>query len=232
MDKYEVPFIHFQKFVQETGYVTTAEKLKKSYSFVLRRHLPLSWENPWPKEKKIPIDPWAPVNHIGYQDALAYAKWAGATLPTEAQWERAAKGDGYRKYPWGQEKPLLEGVARANFGPDPLDKDGFYYLAPIGSYEAGASPYGVMDMAGNVYEWCLDGWEEKAYLLFAQKTKKNSIIRNPITSPRNKKRFVLRGGSWISSSKNLRCTFRSSAPIYQTADNMGFRLVVNGVSKD
>jgi formylglycine-generating enzyme required for sulfatase activity len=115
-----------------------------------------------------------PINCITWSQAEAYCKWAGKRLPTEAEWERAARGTDGRKFPWGDEHPL--GVKLANVADESARKhfpewtstrgydDGFVGTAPVGSFPAGATPVGAFDMIGNVWEWTADGKDAGRYV--------------------------------------------------------------------
>ena len=149
-----------------------------------------------------------PMVYVSWRDAAEYAKWAAGSLPTEAQWEKAARGTDGRKYPWGS---TWDKNKCAN------PELGLTSPAPVGSYPAGASPYGCMDMAGNVFEWCGDWYGEDYY--------KTSPSRNP-KGPSSGENRVLHGGTWGGcDAAGCRCAFRHYDDPYYTVDNYGFRLV-------
>jgi formylglycine-generating enzyme required for sulfatase activity len=158
MDKYELTTARYAKFLQETGRAT-----------------PGKWN-----EASLVSDGDRPVIGVTWHDADAYCRQYGKRLPTEQEWEKAARGTDGRKYPWGNEEPTsryakydLDGKASWN---------GYATLATVESYESGRSPYGMYHMAGNVWEWTSSDYDSS-----------------------NK---VLRGGSWFNYAFNLRSTVR------------------------
>ena len=153
-----------------------------------------------------------PVVNVNWEDAAAYAKWAQAKLPTEAQWEKAARGTDGRRHPWGKDW---------NPGKLQCSKKGWEdakSTASVGSFGAGASSYGCLDMAGNVWEWCSD-WFDGNYM-------KNAPTANP-TGPATGSSRVLRGGSWVPFIDiYFRCGFRYDYNPDNRYDSHGFRCAV------
>ena len=184
MDKLEVTNQEFERFVQETGYVTDAEKAGDT-----------SWRY-YAKDKA-----QHPVVKVSWNDANAYCGWAGKRLPTEAEWEKAARGTDARRYPWGNQWD----AARAN-----AKEAGNRGITAVGSFPAGASPYGVLDMAGNVAEWTTDWF--KAY--------PGGDFYSPYYGEKYR---VIRGGGWFSDQNLVRTTERSASAVELANDDVGFR---------
>ena len=183
MDMYEVTVGQFKKFVQESKY---------SY-------------NQWNDVAIFSPTNDPPMSYVNWYDATAYAKWVDKRLPTEAEWEYAARG-GLRgkRYPWGNDITHED----ANYA-DIDGKDEWQYCAPVGSFDPNG--YGLHDMAGNVMEWCADWYEEVYYI--------NSPLKDP-PGPSAGRMRVLRGGAWYYTADVLRVTYRIGR--YPTVVNFGY----------
>jgi formylglycine-generating enzyme required for sulfatase activity len=193
IDKYEMTVGRFSKFLQAAG-----------------ADVPEYWN-----VANLDTDAEYPVVGVDWDQAQAYCKWAGKRLPTEAEWEKAARGGDGRRYPWGNEGPTPQ---YANFG-----KGGtFGYsksLAKVGSFESGKSPYGVYDMIGNVWEWVAD-WYDKGYYQSAPE-------KNP-RGPEKGEFKVIRGGSWAKVPLVVRAAGRNRAAPSSQTTSIGFRCAKDG----
>jgi formylglycine-generating enzyme required for sulfatase activity len=216
MDRFEVTNAQFQKFVETTGYVTDGEKQTDTSD--LR-----TWHHPDGIDSTIEDKPNYPVVCISWNDANAYALWAGKRLPTEAEWEKAARGTDGRAFPWGNKSPAASNLNAADksasfkWSSSSLD-DKYKGVAPVGSFPSGKSVYGIEDMSGNVWEWCWDWWNPGYY--------KVSSANNPVGPAAGEYR-VIRGGSWYYHLDGARTTQRMYFRPGGFSAAIGFRCVAD-----
>jgi len=198
IDRYPVTNHEYERFVQITGYKTEGD-WRKYYSPLTRYH---------------------PVINVSWNDANEYAKWLGKRLPTQAEWEKASRGTDFRNYPWGNDwdknKCNSKRMEREDLVRQILNIENGRGTIPVNSIPEGASPYGVMDMAGNVWEWCSEWYYKPEGLLF-----------NP-QGPYDGKFKVLCGGAWnLQDMYCFWCAIRTKERPEQFSNDTGFRCVKN-----
>ena len=259
MDEHEVTNAEFRRFVQATNYVTTAERpldpadfpgvpiaqlVTGSAVFKAPDH-PVSLENPLAWWQYIGGANWRhptgsgssvvghdadPVVHVSHEDALAYAQWAGKRLPTEAEWEYAARGGNEsRPYYWGNDlKPAGRWVANIYQGDFPSNntgEDGYAGAAPVRSFPANA--YGLYDMEGNVWEWCQDLYRPDYYARLVGNNPSGPADSYDPDEPGAVK-YVQRGGSFLCSDQycnRYKAGSRGKGEQSSGSSNLGFRCV-------
>lgn len=244
IDKQAVTNRQFARFVKSTGYTTEAERF--GWSFVFFQFLPpetvhrttqvvpeapwwisvegASWKAPEGPQSSIRDRMDHPVIHVSWNDAQAYANWAGKRLPTEAEWEYAARGGlEQKKFPWGDEL-TPDGEHRCNiwqgsFPDHNTAEDGYVGTAPVGSFQP--NEYELYDVSGNVWEWCAD-WFSPDYHIDGPR-------ENP-AGPSQGQARVMRGGSYLchkSYCNRYRVAARTANTPDSSTGNIGFRCVMD-----
>ena len=264
MDETEVSNEQFERFVKATGYITVAERTPTKEEFPTapsenlvagstvftptpgpvplndyyqwwRYEKGASWRHRFGPGSDLQEKGKYPVVHVAFQDAVAYAKWSGKRLPTEAEWEFAARGGAAGMlYTWGNELnpggKWMANIYQGHFPMEDTGKDGFAGIAPVARFPANA--YGLYDMAGNVWEWVSD-WYRPDY--YSQLAEEGGVARNPQgpsssfdpAEPTEKKR-VHRGGSFLCTDQY--CTrymvgTRGKGEVTTGSNHLGFRCV-------
>lgn len=223
IDQTEVTNAMFSLFVAQTGYVTGAERTGAAEVNGNPNPVPgADWRHPQGTGSSISGNDNHPVVQMNWYSASAYCKWAGGSLPTEAQWEKAARdGDG-RLFPWGNDLPKgnLLNAADSSLPVSWAQKDqndGYRYTAPVGSFPDGNSPYGVEDMAGNVWEWTRSIYKDYPY--------DPGDGREIQTTPGPGDKVTMRGGGFYDDYGSVRSTLRYAGIPDLSHDATGFRCV-------
>ena len=237
----------FAAFVEATGHVTEAERFGWSYvfaAFLPDDHPPTaavveapwwrkvegaSWRRPEGHRSDIARRLDHPVVHVSWNDALAYARWAGGRLPSEAEWEHAASGGAEpRRFPWGEAEPGDEGpfpcnIWQGQFPARNTAADGFAGTAPVDAFEP--NPAGLFNMAGNVWEWCADSFRIRSLSRIARASDDAAAAAG---------QRVMKGGSYLCH-RSYCYRYRIAARTGNTPDtstgHLGFRIVYDGAAE-
>ena len=240
IDRYAVSNQRFAAFVADTGYVTEAERFGWSFVFkgfvqpTLVNALPAAPEAPWwiriegaywkyPEGEGSHIEDRKnhPAVHVSWADARAFASWAGGRLPSEAEWERAARGRSGATYPWGDREPDDSAFFPCNIWqgrfPEINDAaDGYAGTAPVDTFEP--NDFGLYNMVGNTWEWCEDSFRVRSLTRAAK-------IRNQVA--RSQQQRLMKGGSYLchkSYCHRYRVAARLGCPPDSATGHLGFRL--------
>jgi len=243
MDRYPVTNEQFAEFISQTGYRTESERF--GWSFVFHKHIPpgaydrlvdrrapgvtwwckvngAQWDHPEGPDSSISGREHYPVTHMSWNDAAEFARWAGKRLPTEAEWEYAARGGLQQKtYPWGDELTPggrhLCNIWQGVFPDVDTAEDGYAGPCPVDAFPPNG--YGFHTITGNVWEWCHDWFDPKFHV--------TATRHNPVGPPRGATK-VMKGGSYLchkSYCNRYRVAARTSNTPDSSTTNIGFRCV-------
>jgi formylglycine-generating enzyme len=238
LEPFAVSNARFRDFVEDTGYVTDAERFGWSYVFSgllcddaapatpqipewWRKAKHASWRQPEGAGSTIETRLDHPATHISWNDASAFSRWIGGRLPTEAEWEYAARGgDQEATFPWGSEEPSDEftpcNIWQGTFPSQNTLKDGYLGTAPVDSFVP--NPFGLYNMSGNVWEWCSDAFKVRSLSRSAKGRNKQASREDE---------HVLKGGSYLchkSYCYRYRIAARSGRSTDTSAGHTGFRV--------
>ena len=201
--KFEITNKQYHEFIMAGGYRKREVWTPEGWQFITQNQIvaPAAWN-------LIGFNnPSQPAVGMSWYEAAAFAKWAGKRLPTEAEWEKAARGTDGRVYPWGEDISVTAVYYNAMVRPQ-----------TVGSYPAGKSPFGLYDVAGNVWEWVQDWYDPNIY-----KNRSNDIPSGPVLGEHR----VMRGGGWDSNRRHMQCTYRQREKPTWRRLNTGFRVAEN-----
>ena len=224
LDVTEVTNVQYAAFVADTGFVTADELDGEGYSVLtdtFENVRGANWRHPRGPESDIIGQDDLPVTLVSYDDARAYCTWAGGRLPTEAEWEYAARGPSAPLYPWGdvfsdQRVNACDRNCPMSWADDSFN-DGYTFAAAVGTFGGGVSWAGAEDMAGNVWEWTADWYDPNYY------------ARSPVDNPAGPSGSVdedgksVRGGAWSSTDQGVRSTTRVSVGAWRGHFDVGIR---------
>jgi formylglycine-generating enzyme required for sulfatase activity len=228
IDRTEVTNAQFGRFIDATGYETVADQAGYSYGYDGGGNwvaiYGANWRHPFGPGSTVDALGDHPVVGVGWRDARAYCEWVGRRLPSEAEWEKAARGVDGRRYPWGDAPVSAERVNLADSSTvlpwrETGLNDGYRNTAPVDAFPAGASPYGALQMAGNVDEWVEDSYDAGFYADPKSGERPVNRVRGDLKG--------LRGGNYNDDGAHVRAARRIADDTRHSAIDIGFRCAAN-----
>ena len=211
IDRFLVTVARFTEFIDDGGYRRPELWRPIGWNFRVDQQLerPRFWNENERAEWSAYLTPTRPAIGVSFYEAEAFARWADARLPTEVEWEKAARGPDGLEYPWGDDW-IDDAAAFREVGPRKT--------VPVGVFARGESPYGALDMVGSVWQWCADVFDPKLYARIDDERPRGDEDAD-LAGHR-----TVRGGAWNTLRYSLRCANRNSYPATARFSNLGFRL--------